>query len=135
MNKSLQELIGKELDTFTFRVETGKIREYAEAIGDLREEYVNGEKILPTFPTVIEYWGGGYLAWYSLGLDKQKVLHGEQEYEYIGKIKPGDTITVHSIVEDAYTKSTMNFIILKKEYFNGTGQLVLRSRSTIVERH
>ncbi|MFD4818043.1 FAS1-like dehydratase domain-containing protein [Peribacillus butanolivorans] len=134
MSTSLQALIGKELDTFSFKVEAGKIRELAEAIGDLREEYLYGEKLLPTFPTVIEYWGGGYLAWYSLGLDKQKVLHGGQEYEYIRKIIPGDTITVHSIVEDAYTKSTLNFIILKKEYFNETGELVLRSSSTIVER-
>src|SRR4051812_15494895 len=96
LSTSLQALIGKKLDTFTFKVEPGKIREFAEAIGDLREEYISGKQLLPTFPTVIEYWGGGYKTWYALGLDVQKTLHGEQEYDYIGTIKPGDTITVHS---------------------------------------
>ena len=65
----------------------------------------------------------------------KKVLHGEQEYEYIGVIKPGDLITVKGVIEDAYTKAAMNFIIVKKEFFNEEGELVLISRSTTIERH
>lgn len=42
--------------------------------------------------------------WQQLRLNPKKTLHDEQEYEYFGKIKAGDTITVHTIVEDAYTK-------------------------------
>lgn len=131
----LQNLIGRKLDTYTFTLEAVKIRELAQAIGDLKEEYLTGEKLLPTFPTIIEYWGGGFEGWFELGIDAKKVLHGEQEYEYIGSIKAGDTLTVNSTVEDAYTKSAMNFIVLKKDYFNEKGELVLRSRSTIIERH
>ncbi|WP_077212245.1 FAS1-like dehydratase domain-containing protein [Bacillus dakarensis] len=135
MAVSLQNLIGKKLDEYTFKLEAVKVRELAQAIGDVKEEYLTGEKLLPTFPTIIEYWGGGFEGWFELGINAKKVLHGEQEYEYIGTIKAGDTLTVRSIVEDAYTKSAMNFIILKKEYINEKGELVLRSRSTIIERH
>ena len=135
MIASLQEIIGMELESFTFKVEPGKIKEMALAIGDLKEEYLKGEKVLPTFPTVIDFWGNGVSTSNVLGLNMKKVLHGEQEYEYIGEIKPGDLITVKGVIEDAYTKATMNFVIVKKEFYNEKGELVLISRSTTIERH
>ncbi|MEH7255122.1 MaoC family dehydratase N-terminal domain-containing protein [Neobacillus niacini] len=70
---------GMKLKPFTFKVEKGKIRELAIAIGDHKEEYLNGEQILPTFPTVVEYWGGGASNAQLLGLSDKKVLFGEQE--------------------------------------------------------
>ena len=135
MIASLQEIIGMELESFTFKVEPGKIKEMALAIGDLKEEYLKGEKVMPTFPTVIDFWGNGVSTSNVLGLNMKKVLHGEQEYEYIGEIKPGDLITVKGVIEDAYTKAAMNFVIVKKEFYNEEGELVLISRSTTIERH
>ncbi|AZV42799.1 hypothetical protein BAOM_2190 [Peribacillus asahii] len=135
MSTGLKEKIGMKLETYTFKVEEGKIKELALAIGDLREEYLNGEAILPTFPTVIDFWGGGASTSDLLGLNVKKVLHGEQEYEYLGEIKPGDEITVTGVVEKVYTKAAMNFVILKKEFVNQHGETVLISRSTVIERH
>ncbi len=135
MSTFLQEKIGTTLETYTFKVESGKIRELSLAIGDLKEEYLNGEKLLPTFATVIDFWGGGKSSSELLGLNVKKVLHGEQEYEYLGEIKPGDQITVKGVVEDAYTKSSMNFVVMKKEFYKENGELVLIARSTIIERH
>ncbi len=135
MSTFLQEKIGTTLETYTFKVESGKIRELSLAIGDLKEEYLNGEKLLPTFATVLEFWGGGKSSSELLGLNVKKVLHGEQEYEYLGEIKPGDQITVKGVVEDAYTKSSMNFVVMKKEFYKENGELVLIARSTIIERH
>ena len=135
MSRKLEEKIGQELEPYTFLVEKGKIKEMALAIGDHKEEYLNGERILPTFPTVIDFWGGGSSTSELLDLDVKKVLHGEQEYEYLGEMKPGEEITVKGCIEDVYTKAAMNFVIIKKEYFNQSGELVLRSRSTIIERH
>ena len=135
MIASLEEIIGMELETFTFQVEPGKIKELALAIGDLKEEYLKGEKVLPTFPTVIDFWGNSVSTSNSLGLNMKKVLHGEQEYEYISEIKPGDLITVKGVIENAYSKAAMNFIVVKKEFYNENGELVLISRSTTIERH
>ena len=135
MSTGLKEKIGMKLETYTFKVEKGKIKELALAIGDLREEYLNGEAILPTFPTVIDFWGGGASTSDLLGLNVKKVLHGEQEYEYLGEMKPGDEITVTGVVEKVYTKAAMNFVILKKEFVNQNGETVLISRSTVIERH
>jgi len=135
LSTGLKEKIGMKLETYTFKVEKGKIKELALAIGDLREEYLNGEAILPTFPTVIDFWGGGASTSDLLGLNVKKVLHGEQEYEYLGEMKPGDEITVTGVVEKVYTKAAMNFVILKKEFVNQNGETILISRSTVIERH
>lgn len=57
------------------------------------------------------------------------------EYEYLGKIRPGDVITAVGEVENAYTKAGMNFFVIRKSYQNQHGETVLISRSTIIERH
>lgn len=135
MNKVIEDLIGKKLETYTFTVEKSKIKELALAIGDLKEEYLNGEVTLPTYPTVIDFWGGGSSTSELLDLNVKKVLHGEQEYEYFAEIKAGDVITVTGVVENVYVKAAMNFFVLKKEFVNQNGGTVLIARSTIIERH
>ena len=134
MDAQLLEKKGLKLETYMYEVEKGKIREFAISIGDEREEYLNGTKIPPTFPTVIDFWGGGSSTAALLNLDTKRVLHGEQSYEYKGSIRPGDRITVSTIVEDIYEKASMNFVVLKKEYHNQHHDLVLISRSTVIER-
>ena len=135
MSTSIEEKKGMVLETFTFKVEKAKIKELALAIGDLKEEYLNGDSVLPTFATVIDFWGGGASSSELLNLDTKKVLHGGQEYEYLGEIKLGDEVTVNGVVEDVYMKASMNFFILKREMINQNGETVLISRSTIIERH
>lgn len=135
MSTELEEKVGMKIESYTFRVEKGKIRELALAIGDVKEEYLNGEAVPPTFPTVIDFWGGGASSSEILNLNMKKVLHGEQEYEYFREIIPDEVITVRGIIEKAYTKASMNFFVLRKDYLDEQGETVLISRSTIIERH
>lgn len=135
LSTGLQEKVGLKLETYTFRIEKGKIKELALAIGDLKEEYLNGESVPPTFATVIDFWGGGVSSSELLNLNMKKVLHGEQEYEYFKELKPDEEITVNGIIEKAYTKASMNFFVIRKDYLNEKGETVLISRSTIIERH
>lgn len=135
MSTTIEEKVGLQLETYTFRVEQGKVNELALAIGDLKEEYLNGEAIPPTFPTVIDFWGGGSSSSDVLNLNMKKVLHGEQEYEYLGEIKQGDEISVSGEIEKAYTKAKMNFFVVRKDFVNQRGETVLISRSTVIERH
>ena len=135
LSATLTNIKNIKIAPYTYTVEKGKIKEFASAIGDEKEEYMNGETIPPTFPTVIEFWGGKSSSSETLGLNMSKVLHGEQAFEYLGDINPGDEITVNSTVEDVYTKASMNFVVLKKEFVNQNNETVLISRSTIIERH
>lgn len=135
LSTTIEAKVGLQLEPFTFKVEQGKVNEFALAIGDLKEAYLNGERVPPTFPTVIDFWGGGSSSSNVLNLNMKKVLHGEQEYEYLGEIKPGDDISVSGEVEKAYTKAKMNFFVVRKNFVNQHGKTVLISRSTIIERH
>ena len=111
---ALKDKIGLELEPYTFKVSGVKAKELALAIGDLKDEYLKGEKLPPTYPTIIDFWGSGKSTSKLLGLNMKKVLHGEQEYEYIKEMKPGDVITVKGVVEDVYTKKNMNFVVIKR---------------------
>ncbi|WP_262173768.1 MaoC family dehydratase N-terminal domain-containing protein [Saccharococcus sp. Marseille-Q5394] len=131
----LEQIKNTKIDSFTYRIEKGKIKEFATALGYTSEKYLNGDAVPPTFPTVIEFWGGQISMSKVLGLNLSKVLHGEQSYEYAGVLEAGDEITVHTEVEKVFMKAKMNFIVLKKTFLNQHGELVLISRSTIIERH
>jgi acyl dehydratase len=150
VEKDVSKWIGKEFEPFRFVVERGKIREFALAIGDDNPIYVDPEvaksegfvdvTIPPTFPTVIDMWGGPdfFQLVKALELNPLKVLHGEQEYEYLGDVYPNDEITAAVKVADAKTKmgnsGGMNLFTLETVYSNQHGEVVLRARSTIVER-
>lgn len=134
---NLAEKVGMEFGPFTFEIEKGKIKEFATAIGDPNPLYLTGDALPPTFGTVIELWGG--LDFFelikSLGLNIEKVLHGEQEYEYLEKIKPGEKLTCVTRVAEIKRKARMVLIKLETHYKNEEGKLVLISRNTILERN
>ncbi|MBS4172967.1 MaoC family dehydratase N-terminal domain-containing protein [Bacillus sp. FJAT-49736] len=128
-----------------FTIERGKIKEFALAIGDKNEIYYDVKSareqgfrdipIPPTFPTVIEMWSG--LSFETLikelELDPLKVLHGEQEYEYLEDICAGDEISCVAKVISHTEKRRMNFITIENRFFRNDN-LVLIARSNIIER-
>lgn len=135
MNKQIDERVGIKLKPFTYKVERCKVRELLCALDNNQTADISDDVIPPTFPTVIEFWGSQTPISKVLGLNIEKVLHGGQEYEYLGKIRIGDDITVYGQVEDVYTKADMTFVVLKKDFVNQHGETVVVGRSTIIERH
>ncbi|MCF6095392.1 MaoC family dehydratase N-terminal domain-containing protein [Microaerobacter geothermalis] len=145
MEKDLTEKIGFTFEPYTYLVERGKIREFALAIGDDNPIYYDRERavaqgfrdipIPPTFATVIDMWAGPDFEQLiaALKLNPLKVLHGEQEYQYLEEICAGDEITGKSKVISAAAKRGMKFITLETEYFNQQGKKVLVGLSTIIE--
>jgi hypothetical protein len=136
--KRPQDKVGFEFDSFhRFRIEPGKIKEFALAIGDPNPAYQTGEVIPPTFATAIEMWGGPdfFTIVDKLDLNLPKVLHGEQEYEYVGKIHAGDELSGSTKVISGWTKADMYFYRLETTFINSnTEQPVLIARSTVIER-
>jgi acyl dehydratase len=147
----VKDLIGMELAPYTHPVEAGKIRELAEAIGDLNPIYFDEEAakkqgfegipIPLTYLQLIDLWGG-----YSFQekcemfkLNPVKILHGEQEYQFIKEVYAGDVLTVYGKVADVKVKQGssggMNLINLKYEYYNQNKELVATSRNLTIERH
>lgn len=138
-------IVGTSFPAYSFAIERGKIKEFAQAIGDNKDIYLDPRKASeegysdvaapPTFGTVIDLWGGGgFLEMCSvLKLNPVKVLHGEQEYEYFGDIVAGDVIRAETSVVGFHEKEKMYLITLETVYTNKRDELVQKCRKVIVE--
>ena len=123
----------------TLRVELGKIREFARAVKD--PKYLDGDDALapPTFLMTIAHWVGDLGQTRSaVKLDYRRLLHGEQEFEYLRPIRAGDVLTFRSRTKDVFEKAgkrggTMLFIIGETEFRNQRGEVVAYMRNTAIE--
>jgi len=151
--------LGLEFPPYTFEVEKGKIAEFAMAISQ-KENKDQVKPIYwdsaaakaagygdivppPTFQTCFALWGGQGLMpmLQALSINLGRLLHGEEEFEYLTPIHPGDVMTGRTKVVSMYDKEKkdkpgkfMEFTVLETEIKNQRGELVLRSRTTLVER-
>lgn len=143
--------IGYSFPPFTIEVERGKIRELALAIGDDNPIYQSREAAqaagypdvppFPTAPTMFAIWGNPKMVSQvsSLGINVMRVLHGEEEYEYLAPINPGDILTGVMTVVDGKTRhgkdgSSMDILTTEIRYTNQHGQPVLNAREMILVR-
>ena len=138
----LKGLTGAE---FIFEVEKRHIRQFAEAIGDINPLYVDEEFAAktsyggiiapPTFPIAIGQDSGESL---DLGLEQKRMLHGEQEFIYSRPIRPGDRLHCQMKVSNVYEREgrngKMQFLILDTEMKDGSGEMVVISRTNIIYR-
>ncbi len=143
--------IGQSFPPFTIEVERVKIRELALAIGDDNPIYQSREAaqaagyadvpLFPTAPTMFTFWGNTNMVSQiaSLGINAMRILHGEEDYEYLAPIYPGDTLTGVMTVIDGKTRhgsggSVMDILVVEIRYTNQHGQSVLNAREMMIVR-
>lgn len=151
--------LGMEFPPYVIEVEKAKIAEFAMAVSQKNvKEQINpiytdsaaakkagypGITVPPTFPTSFMFWTGGGLMGIvnSLGINLGRLLHGEEEYEYLGEVCAGDVITGKMKVVKMFDKEKkdkpgkfMEFTLLETEIRNQRGELVIKARTTLVER-
>ncbi|MBD1224361.1 MaoC family dehydratase N-terminal domain-containing protein [Virgibacillus halodenitrificans] len=137
-------IIGMTGESFTFEVEKGHIKRFAEAIGDNNPLYINQEYaektpyqsvIAPPTFLIAAGANGGDL---PLELDTKRMLHGEQEFIYYKSVRPGDSLQCQMKVSDLYEREgksgSMQFLILDTEMKDPQGELVAISRMNIIYR-
>jgi acyl dehydratase len=144
----IQDLIGEEIPPFQMPIEWGKIKEFAEAIGDDNPLYrdpgrakktpFGGILAPPTFTATSLFWGTGGTNAEIAGLDNRFLLHGEEEYEYFKPILAGDTLTCKGKISEAYEKAgkrggTMTFVVFEFVFHNQRGEKVLINRRTLIQ--
>ena len=139
--------IGRTGAPVTMHVERGKIREFARAIKDddpmyFDEAHATREAggIMPpvTFLQTVTHWDNDGSSRVRVPFDLKRVLHGEQEYEFLKPIHAGDVLTAVSRIVDIYEKpgkrgGSMNFAVTETEYRNERGELVARARHITIE--
>jgi acyl dehydratase len=143
--------IGQSFPPFTIEVERCKIHELALAIGDSNPIYHSREAaqavgykdvpLFPTAPTMFGFWGNTELGsqLVGVGINVMRVLHGEEEYEYLAPIYPGDILTGTTTIVDGKTRkskdnSTLDILSTETRYTNQDNVPVLTTRSMIVVR-
>ena len=102
-----RSLIGKWGPEGKMRVEFGKIREFARAVKEDNPLYFDEALCLapPTFLMTMALWIGGLGESRSaVKLDLPRVLHGEQEFEYVKPIHGGDVLTFRSRTKEVFEK-------------------------------
>ncbi|MEN6621388.1 MAG: MaoC family dehydratase N-terminal domain-containing protein [Smithella sp.] len=150
--------LGYEFPSRCIEVEKGKIAEFAMAVAQKDSpEKINflytdetaakragypGIILPPTFTThlMLRTCGGFRAIVNALGIDANRLLHSEEEYEYFNPVCAGDIITGKMKVVDMYNKerqgSPGKFIevtVLETEMRNQKGKLVIKTRSTLLE--
>ena len=136
---------------FRITLERGKVHELAAAIGDENPIYhdlaaaqaagYQDTPLPPTGPTMFTFWGNTQL-WpqlQSVGINVMRVLHGEEEYEYLAPIRPGDTLTGVTKIVDGKSRhgkdgSSMDIVTTETSYSNQDQALVLRAKTVFVVR-
>jgi acyl dehydratase len=136
-----RSLIGVWGPEQTMRVELGKIREFAKAVKDPNAAYAAADAAFapPTFLMTLAHWIGDLGQTRSaVKLDYRRLLHGEQEFEYVRPIRAGDTLTFRSRTKDVFEKAgkrggKMLFVIGETEFKNQRGEVVAYTRNTAIE--
>ena len=138
--------IGKRGEPVTMHIERGKIREFARAIKDDDPLYFDeayaaqaAGGIMPpiTFLQTVAHWDDGR-GRPRPPFDPKRVLHGEQEFEFLRPIFAGDVLTAVTRISDLYEKAgkrggAMTFAVSETEFTNQRGEVVARARQVGIE--
>jgi acyl dehydratase len=139
--------IGKKLAPAVLEIEKGRLRFFAQAIGETDPIYTDegaaraaGYPSLPAPPTFLiagELDANTIVAALAeMGVAVEQLLHGEQRYTYYGAVCAGDTITFESTFSDIYGRrnGALEFIVKDTTATNQHGTKVADMRSIIVVR-
>jgi acyl dehydratase len=140
--------IGHEFSSFTVDIEKGRLRFFAKAIGEKNPVYIDenaaqsaGYRTIPAPPTFmfsVDLEGPELLPVLKLlDLDIGRILHGSQEFEYLGQIYAGDRITQQSKIVDIFDKKggALEFVVQESTYTNQNDELVGKAQQTLVYRN
>ena len=140
--------IGFKLPVSELNIDRSRLRFFAKTIGETSSIYTDVEAAraagyadLPAPPTFLFAAeldsGASDLLLQKLEVPIAKILHGEQSFCYHQSACAGDTITVHSQVDDIYDKKNgaLEFIVKSSRAINQHEQLVAEMRTVIVVRN
>lgn len=155
-DKSIEELEDLVGTTWTaverFPIEAGKIAEFAEAIKDdnpaytdstgetAREQGFDDVPAPPTYERVSSFFQSRQSTdgRPDFGFDNERILHGEQAYEYERVPTAGEVLSAESEVTNVYQREgarggTMTFAEVTTTYYDEAGEPVVRAIGTTIE--
>jgi hypothetical protein len=129
--------IGFALPPFQVKVDPERLQLFKKAIGETGPDALDNIAP-PTFLKAIEGENNSARAILdALKVDLKRVLHAEQQFDYVEPVHAGDTITVERRVMDMYDKKdgALEFIVIESVLSNTALAVVARSRQVIMVRN
>lgn len=131
--------------TDPYEVGVEKIREFADALGDINPAYRDRAAARelghpdvvapPTFPFVLTFKASRRLIDDpELGIDYTRVVHGEQRFAYDRPIHAGDTLTVTVTLESVRSAGGHDMLTSRSDVETVDGEHVATAWSTLVVR-
>ncbi len=71
----------------------------------------------------------------ALGIDVVRLVHGEQEFEWLGPVRPGDVLATTGEITAIRTKGPLDFVEVTTTSVNQRGETVVRGVWTAVIRN
>lgn len=127
--------LGYALPPFTVEVTPARIALFRKAIG---ADAGAPDVAPPTFMKAVEgEQNSSRRILEALGVDLKRVLHAEQQFDYLGPIRAGDALTVQRTVTDLYDKKNgaMDFIVIESTVSHAERGLLGRSRQVVLVRN
>ncbi len=136
---------GKRHPPFEYEVGREKIREYANAVGELNAVHHDREAarsagfrdvVAPPMFCVVYSAGavGPAVLDPELEIDVSRLLHGGQEFVWSEPVCAGDVIETRAQLEDVYEKGSNAFYVFESVSTNQDGQEVVRGSWTNIVR-
>jgi acyl dehydratase len=129
-----------------YQVGREKIREFANAIGDPQPVYRDAEAARaaghpeviapPTFAMVLfnQYALAQVVADPGLGLDYDRMVHGDMSFDYLRPMRAGDRLVVSTFIDEIRSRAGNDFLILRADIDTESGERVVTARAQLVVR-
>jgi acyl dehydratase len=140
-----KKFIGKKYGPLTYEIGYEKTKEYADATFNLDPHYVDkdfakgtkyGGIIAPPLFAVV-YSGHICFPFFTdpeLNLNMNMLVHGEQEFEFIEIVKPGDVLTSIGTIINIENKEKLDAVTIQVASTNQDGKEVCKATYTFVVR-
>ncbi|HXN84437.1 MAG TPA: MaoC/PaaZ C-terminal domain-containing protein [Candidatus Binataceae bacterium] len=128
-----KDLIGKEYPATTTEATLDAMQSYARAYNEDNPVFLDSKRaggvVAPPMYAIVMIWSSimGVVGDTDLKVDVVRLLHGEQDMEFLAPIRPGDRITSIAKVASIETKATGETLVLEINAKNQKGQVVNRS--------
>ena len=143
-----KKYIGYNFKPVAIPVEEGRLKFLAKALGETKGIYIDPEAAKtaglpgllapPTFPFMLEIDALDLVNFISvLGEPLEKLLHGEENFNYYAPIYAGDSIIVRKTITDIIDKKggALQFVISDNSFTNQHGIIVAETRTNYIFRY
>ncbi len=129
----------------TYAVGREKVREYAHAVGETDERYLDPEAaraagfadvVAPPMFAAVYCTPALMPALFDpeVGIDFDRLVHGAQEFTWHAPVVAGDEITTEAELEEASERGGLRFYVFRTTSTNDRGELVSEGRWTNIVR-